>query len=105
MYNGLFRISASFPVRLDGSMATVTVTMRDFARLSEFTLNTKWLLENMKELREKYPDRYLAVCDSGKSILDASTSGELKEKILQAGKDPSVCAIDFITREEYILIV
>lgn len=81
------------------------VEKRDLDKLSEYTVNTKWLLENMEELRAKLPDRYVAVCDSGRQIVDASALGELLDKLSKAGKQPDICAIEFISREEYALIV
>jgi hypothetical protein len=81
------------------------VEKSDLSKLSEYTVNTKWLLENMEELRAKLPDRYVAVCDSGRKIVDASTLGELVDKLSKVGRQPDVCAVEFISREEYALIV
>jgi hypothetical protein len=81
------------------------VEKRDLDKLSEYTVNTKWLLENMEELRARLPDRYVAVCDSGRKIMDASALDELLDKLSKAGKQRDVCAIEFINREEYALIV
>ncbi len=86
-------------------MATVTIEKSDLDKLTEFTRNTHWLLENLDNLREKYHDRYVAVFDSGKTILDASTMEELTSKIAQSGRTPETCAIEFVTRERYLLIL
>lgn len=77
----------------------------DIERLSEYTENTRWLLENMDALRAKLPDRYVAVSDAGKRVLDAATLDELMEKIAKSGKASEECAIDFVSREVYALIV
>jgi len=86
-------------------MATVTIERSDLDRLTEFTRNTNWLLENIEELRTKYPDRYVAVLDSGDEVLDAQTIEELTEKIRQRAGDPETCAIEFLTRERYLLLL
>jgi len=59
----------------------------------------------MSKLRAKYPDRYVAILDSGNQVLDAQTLEELTEKIHQRTRDPETCAIEFLTRERYLLIV
>jgi len=56
-------------------------------------------------LRAKYPDRYVAVLDSGNQVLDAQTLEELTEKIHQRARDPEICAIEFVTRERYLLLL
>ena len=86
-------------------MATVTVEKSDLDKLAEFTKNTNWLLENIENLRTKHPDRYVAVLDSGNQVLDAQTMEELNEKIINCGKQPETCAIEFVTRERYLLIL
>ncbi|MGA2239153.1 MAG: hypothetical protein ABSG74_08070, partial [Candidatus Bathyarchaeia archaeon] len=86
-------------------MATVTVEKSDLDKLAEFTKNTNWLLENIESLRTKHPDRYVAVLDSGNQVLDAQTLEELTEKIHRQARDPEACAIEFVTRERYLLIV
>jgi hypothetical protein len=86
-------------------MATVTIGKNDLERLTEFTKNTNWLLENVENLRAKYPDRYVAVLDSGNQVLDAQTLEELTEKIHQRARDPETWAIEFVTRERYLFIL
>ncbi len=86
-------------------MATLTVEKSDLEKLTEFTNNTHWLLNNIAGLRTKYADRYVAVFDSGKKLLDAKTMEELLKKITDDGRDPQASAIEFITRERYLLIV
>ena len=86
-------------------MATVSIEKSDLERLAEFTKNTNWLLENVENLRAKYPDRYVAVLDSGNQVLDAQTLEELTEKIHQRARDPETCAIEFVTRERYLLLL
>jgi len=86
-------------------MATVTIEKSDLDKLAEFTKNTHWLLEHVDNLRAEYPDRYIAVFDSGKQVLDAQTMEELTRKILEHARDPGTCAIEFVTREPYLLIV
>jgi hypothetical protein len=86
-------------------MATIQIQKRDLDRLDEYTRNIRWLLENMTELRRRYPDRYVAVCDVGRRIIDAGTMDELMEKLSKSGMEPAVCATDFVSREEYVLIV
>jgi hypothetical protein len=86
-------------------MATVTVEQSDLDKLTEFTRNTQWLLENLDSLREKYHDRYVAIFDSGRRIIDATTMEELSSKIAQSGRTPESCAIEFVTRERYLLIL
>lgn len=86
-------------------MATVTIEKSDLERLTEFTKNTNWLLENVENLRAKYPDRYVAVLDSGNQVLNAQTLEELTEKIRQRARDPETCAIEFVTRERYLLLL
>ncbi len=81
------------------------VEKADLDKLSEYTANTKWLLENMDRLREKLPDRYVAVCESGKEVFDAYSLDELLDKLAKSGKQPEECAIDFVSREAYALIV
>ena len=85
-------------------MATVTIEKSDLERLTEFTKNTNWLLENIENLRTKYPDRYVAVLDSGNQVLDAQTLEELTEKIHKRAGDTETCAIEFVTRERYLLL-
>jgi hypothetical protein len=86
-------------------MSTVQVQKRDLERLDQYTRNMQWLLENMSDLRRRYPDRYVAVCDAGERILDAATMDELMDKLTRSGLEPTVCATDFVSREEYVLIV
>jgi hypothetical protein len=86
-------------------MATITVEKSDLDKLTEFTKNTHWLLENIENLREKYADRYIAVLDSGRTLLDASSLEELNDRIIRYGKSPEICAIEFVTREPYLLIL
>jgi hypothetical protein len=86
-------------------MATVTVEKSDLDKLNEFTENTHWLLQNLDDLRPKYHDRFVAVCDSGKQVLDAPTMEELNQKITNCGKQRETCAIEFVTRERYLLIL
>ena len=81
------------------------VKKADLERLRQYTLNTQWLLENMDKLREQLPDRYVAVCDAGKRVLDAPTRNELLDKLAMSGTDAENCAIDFVSREVYALIV
>lgn len=81
------------------------IERRDLERLSEYTANTRWLLENMDKLREKLPDRYVAVCEAGKRVLDAPSMDELLDKLAKSGADAESCAIDFVSREVYALIV
>ena len=59
----------------------------------------------LKNLRAEYPDRYVAVFDSGKQVLDAQTMEELTRKILEHARDPETCAIEFVTREPYLLVI
>lgn len=92
-------------IQKKAEMATITVEKGDIEQLTEFTKNTHWLLENIDSLREKYHGRYVAVLDSGKRIVDAYTMEELNEKITRLGKSPETCAIDFVTRERYLLIL
>lgn len=86
-------------------MATVTVEKSDLDKLTEFTKNTHWLLESIEKLRPQFHGRFVAVLDSGKQILDASTMQELIGKIVQKGRNPETCAIEFVTREPYLLIL
>lgn len=86
-------------------MATITVEKSDLRKLTDFTKNTQWLLENIDTLRSKYPDQYVAVFDNGENVLDALTMEELLTKLSRRGKDPAVCAIEFLTKEPYLLIV
>ncbi len=86
-------------------MATITIDKADMDRLREFTRNTEWLLKNVASLRTRFPDRYVAVFDSGKQLLDAQTLEELTEKLLERDISPETCAIEFVTREPYLLIV
>jgi hypothetical protein len=86
-------------------MPPIQIQKRDLDRLDEYTRNVRWLLENMTELRRRYPDRYVAVCDVGKRIVDAGTMDELLEKLARSGVERAVCATDFVSREEYVLIV
>ena len=81
------------------------VEKADLERLREYTMNTQWLLENMDKLRAKLPDRYVAVCNAGKRILDATSMNELLEMLAMSGGDAESCAIDFVSREVYALIV
>jgi hypothetical protein len=86
-------------------MPQVVVDSTDLSRLAEYTANTQWLLENMDSLRKKLPDRYVAVSEGGKRLIDATTMKELLDKLSKAGVQPEICAIQFITRQEYVLIV
>jgi ribonuclease HIII len=86
-------------------LSTVQVEKKDMENLREYTHNTQWLLENMEHLRDKYPDNYIAVCDSAKSVIHGKTMEELLDKLTKRGKEPSTCAIDFISHDKYVLIV
>lgn len=86
-------------------MATEFVEKRDLERLEEFTVNTRWLLENMDKLRPKYGDRYVAVSEEGGKIVDAGSMDELLGKLSKLNVDAGLCAVEFITREKYVLIV
>ncbi len=86
-------------------MATITVEKSDLDKLTEFTKNTRWLLENIEGLRAKHPDRYVAVFDSGKQVIEAESMKELMDKITKQGKNPETGAIEFVTRERFLLIV
>ncbi len=81
------------------------VEKSDLKRLNQYTENIKWLLENTETLRQKLPDRYVAVCEAGKRVLDAPSLDELLGKVQMSGGDPEACAIDFISREVYSLVV
>ncbi len=81
------------------------VEKADLDKLGEYTANTRWLLENIDKLRERLPDRYVAVCEAGKQVFDAYTLDELLEKLSKTGKQPEECAIEFVSREVYALIV
>jgi translation initiation factor IF-3 len=86
-------------------LGTVTVEQSDLDKLRQFTENTRWLLENIEKLRPRFHGRFVAVSGSGSEILDAPTKQELIGKILQKGRDPESCAIEFVTREPYLLIL
>jgi hypothetical protein len=77
----------------------------DLEKLSEYTVNTQWLLENMDKLRKELPDRYVAVYEGGKRVLDAPSMDELLDKLAKSGVHAERCAIDFVSREVYALIV
>lgn len=81
------------------------VEKSDLKRLNQYTENTKWLLENTEKLRQKLPDRYVAVCEAGKKVLDSPNLDELLRMVAMSGANPEACAIDFITREVYALVV
>jgi hypothetical protein len=81
------------------------VEKADLERLRQYTLNSQWLLENMDKLREKLPDRYVAVCEGGNRVIDAPSRNELLDKLAMSGTDAGNCAIDFVSREVYALIV
>jgi hypothetical protein len=83
----------------------IAVEESDLGKLAEYTANTRWLLENIDTLRERWPDKYVAVCESGKRIIDAPTLKELLGRLSDAGISADVCAIDFISRERFVLIV
>ena len=77
----------------------------DLKRLVEYTANTRWLLENMDKLRQKLPDRYVAVCEAGNKVFDATSLEELLAILAENGREPEECAIDYVSREVYALIV
>ena len=86
-------------------VSAMLVEKKDLDRLEEYTRNTQWLLENMDDLRKQYPDRYVAVCDSARGVVEAVTLEELLSKLSNSGRDSSSCAIEFISQEKYLLIV
>ncbi len=86
-------------------MATITVEKSDLDKLTEFTKNTHWLLENIESLRAKHPDRYIAVFDGGEQVIEAEGMKDLMDKVTKRGKNPETGAIEFVTRERFLLIV
>lgn len=75
-------------------------------KIQEKQANQKWLQEHMDELRERYPDKYVAV--SGKKVaLSAKHLPELIQKLNKKfkEKDLTTFAVDLVTKEKVIWVL
>jgi hypothetical protein len=68
--------------------------------------NRLWIANNYQVLRAKYPNRYIAVRDEGKTIIDAASFPELYEKLREMyNKDIEDFALTFISLKKLKLLV
>jgi hypothetical protein len=74
--------------------------------IEEKRSNGNWMREHKQQLREKYPDKYVAVYN-GKVAGHSDNIVVLLEKLRKKykGKDLSTFAIDLITKEDIIWIL
>lgn len=73
-------------------------------KLREFESNSKWIDEHYQELREKYPDEYVAVCN--RKVADHNPNLIIlvdKLKIIYPENYKEI-PIEYISKEDYILI-
>ncbi len=70
---------------------------------AEYLRNVSLLEKNLEKLRLRFPNRYVAVYRD--KVIDAGSLDELMEKLSGARINPSVCAVDLLTKEELSLVV
>jgi len=72
--------------------------------LKEMNVNEKFLKEKYSELREEFPDKFVALKD-GKVIDNAPKIEILMKKLEDKGLNPSVISIEFIHKKGTMLIL
>ena len=72
--------------------------------LKEMNVNEKFLKEKYSELREEFPDKFVALKD-GKVIDNAPKIEILMKKLEDKGLTPSVISIEFIHKKGTMLIL
>jgi len=72
--------------------------------LKEMNVNEKFLKEKYSELREEFPDKFVALKD-GKVIDNAPKIEILLKKLEDKGLNPSVISIEFIHKKGTMLIL
>jgi len=72
--------------------------------LKEMKKDEEFLKENYSELREEFPDKFVALKD-GKVIDNAPKIEILMKKLEDKGLNPSVISIEFIHKKGTMLIL
>ena len=72
--------------------------------MKHFEEDNRWLRENLKELRQKYPDRFIAVYDR-KVVAVGDALADAQKKASNAGIDPKKCVIQLILTQDYIWVL
>lgn len=72
--------------------------------LKEMSINENFLKEKYSELREEFPDKFVALKD-GKVIDNAPKIEILMKKLEDKGLNPSVISIEFIHKKGTMLIL
>jgi len=72
--------------------------------LEDFNQDMDWISKNLDRLREKYPNKYIAVMNL-EVIESDSELQSLIQKLKEKGKSPSEIAIEFISEKPPRLIL
>lgn len=72
--------------------------------LKEMKEDEEFLKENYSKLREKYPDKFIAI-KKNKVIADGADIDTVKKKLEKKGEDPAITTIEFIHKKGTIVIL
>ena len=72
--------------------------------LIEAKNDENFLKENYGKLKEKYPDKFIAV-KNGKVIAEGSDMDTIKIELKEKGEDPAIVTIEFIHRKGTVIIL
>ena len=68
-------------------------------RLKRYSSDVDWIDEHRDELREKYPDKYVAV-KNHRVLFTASTMAEVVKLIDETSASAEDCAVEYISADE-----
>ncbi len=74
------------------------------AEIEQAAQNKLWVMNHMAELREKYPDQFVA-CRDGKIVASASSSEGVFRKLKKKREDLSLIAIEFVPKDRVIWLL
>jgi hypothetical protein len=88
------------------AVASVAVVNRD--KILEIRLkreNSEWLNDHRKELRQQYPDRYVAVFD--RKVVSQNEDFQIVLSALRKKSEaaPAIAAIEFLNKDEIIWVL
>jgi len=72
--------------------------------LLEAKIDDNFLKDNYSKLKEKYPDKFIAV-KNGKVIAEGSNMDTIKAELKEIGEDPAFITIEFIHRKGTVIIL
>jgi uncharacterized protein YecE (DUF72 family) len=73
-------------------------------RMERSKMNAEWLQSHIKELKEKYGDEFVAV-DNKKVIKANQDLNTLVSSLRKKYEHVDVIAIEFISKEDYLLVI